>query len=122
MSQKKYFNNINDLDSGIKRELAEGVSTRIFCGEQAMLSLVDIEPNAKGKIHSHPEEQWGFLIEGSGIRIQGGEEIEIKKGDFWQTPGGVEHGIIAGPEGAKILDVFIPPIENYKSDVSCFGS
>ena len=44
MSQKKYFNNINDLDSGIKRELAEGVSTRIFCGEQAMLSLVDIEP------------------------------------------------------------------------------
>ena len=39
MSQKKYFNNINDLDSGIKRELAEGVSTRIFCGEQAMLSL-----------------------------------------------------------------------------------
>ena len=58
MSQKKYFNNINDLDSGIKRELAEGVSTRIFCGEQAMLSLVDIEPNARGKIHSHPEEQW----------------------------------------------------------------
>ena len=44
MSQKKYFNNINDLDAGIKRELAEGVSTRIFCGEQAMLSLVDIEP------------------------------------------------------------------------------
>ena len=39
MSQKKYFNNINDLDAGIKRELAEGVSTRIFCGEQAMLSL-----------------------------------------------------------------------------------
>ena len=46
MSQKKYFNNVNDLDTGIKRELAEGVSTRIFCGEQAMLSLVDIKPNA----------------------------------------------------------------------------
>ena len=122
MSQKKYFNNINDLDSGIKRELAEGVSTRIFCGEQAMLSLVDIEPNAKGKIHSHPEEQWGLLIEGSGMRIQGGEEIEIKKGDFWQTPSGVGHGIIAGPEGAKILDVFSPPRENYKSARSGFSS
>ena len=51
-----------------------------------MLSVVTIEANAKGKIHSHPEEQWGFLIEGSGIRIQGNEEIPIKKGDFWQTP------------------------------------
>ena len=89
MSQKKYFNNINDLDSGIKRELAEGVSTRIFCGEHAMLSLVDIEPNAKGKIHSHPEEQWGFLIEGSGIRIQGGEKIEIKRVTFGKRLAGL---------------------------------
>ena len=122
MSQKKFFNNINDLDAGIKRELAESVTTRIFCGNDAMLSIVNIEANAKGKIHSHPEEQWGFLIEGSGIRIQNGEEIEIKKGDFWQTPGGVEHGIIAGPKGAKILDVFSPPREEYKTAGSGFGS
>ena len=122
MKQKDNFFNINDLQKGIQRKLGDGLKTSIFCGEQAMLSLVDIEPNAKGKIHSHPEEQWGFLIEGSGIRIQGGEEIEIKKGDFWQTPGGVEHGIIAGPEGAKILDVFSPPRENYKSAGSGFGS
>ena len=58
-----------------------------------MLSIVTIEPNSKGKIHSHPQEQWGFLIEGSGIRIQGNEEIEINKGDFWQTPGGVDQDL-----------------------------
>ena len=39
MSQKKFFNNINDLESGVKRILGEGVSTRIFCGDQAMLSI-----------------------------------------------------------------------------------
>ena len=121
MSQKKFFNNINDLESGIKRILGEGVSTRIFCGDQAMLSIVTIEPNAKGKIHSHLQEQWGFLIEGSGIRIQGNEEIEVNKGDFWQTPGGVKHGIIGGPEGAKILDVFSPPRDEYKISGSGFG-
>ena len=42
MSQKKFFNNINDLESGMKRILGEGVSTRIFCGDQAMLCIVTI--------------------------------------------------------------------------------
>ena len=121
MSQEIYFNNINDLDSGIKRVLGDGISTRIFCGDQSMLSIVTIEPNAKGQIHSHPQEQWGFLIEGSGIRIQGGEEVVIKKGDFWQTPGGIDHGIIGGPEGAKILDIFSPPRDEYKKSGSGFG-
>mgnify|MGYP003690533733 CR=1 FL=1 len=105
MSQENYFNNINDLDSGIKRVLGDGISTRIFCGDQSMLSIVTIEPNAKGQIHSHPQEQWGFLIEGSGIRIQGGQEIEIKKGDFWQTSGASDNCIIGGPEAAKVLDI-----------------
>lgn len=121
MSQEIYFNNINDLDSGVKRVLGDGISTRIFCGDQSMLSIVTIEPNAKGQIHSHPQEQWGFLIEGSGIRIQGGEEVVIKKGDFWQTPGGIDHGIIGGPEGAKVLDIFSPPRDEYKKSGSGFG-
>mgnify|MGYP006160870119 FL=1 len=122
MSQKDFFHSIDDLDTGIKRVLGDGISTRIFCGEDAMLSVVTIEPNAKGKIHSHPQEQWGFLIEGSGIRIQGGEQIVIKKGDFWQTPGGVDHGIIGGPNGAKVLDVFSPPRDEYKTSGSGFGN
>ena len=122
MSQKDFFHSIDDLGAGIKRVLGDGISTRIFCGEEAMLSVVTIEPNAKGKIHSHPQEQWGFLIEGSGIRIQGGEQIVIKKGDFWQTPGGVDHGIIGGPNGAKVLDVFSPPRDEYKTSGSGFGN
>ena len=121
MKQKEFFHNIDDLDTGIKRVLGDGISTRIFCGQQAMLSVVTIEPNAKGQIHVHPQEQWGFLFEGSGIRIQGGEEIAIKKGDFWQTPGGVDHGIIGGPNGAKVLDVFSPPRDEYKTSGSGFG-
>ena len=36
--------------------------------------------------------------------------------------GGVEHGIIGGPNGAKVLDIFSPPRDEYKKAGSGFGS
>ena len=117
-----YFFHIDNLEQGLARELTEGVTTRIFPGDKAMLSVVRIEPNAQGKLHSHPEEQWGYMIEGSATRIQGGEHIQVKKGSFWRTPGDIEHSIIAGPEGCVILDVFAPPREEYKTPGSGFGT
>ena len=56
MSQKAEFHNLQKPDDGLYRELAEGVTTRIFAGEQAMLSVVTIAPNASGTLHHHPEE------------------------------------------------------------------
>ena len=116
------FFHIDDLTQGLRRELTNGVTTRIFPGEQAMLSVVRIESNARGTLHSHPEEQWGYLIEGSATRIQDGEHIEVEKGSFWRTPPNVEHSVIAGPEGCVILDVFAPPREEYKTAGSGFGT
>ena len=55
------------------------------------------------------------------IRIQGNERIEIKEGDFWLTPSNIYHGIEAGPEGAKIMDIFSPPREQYKKSGSGFA-
>ena len=108
MNQKTTnFFNIDAMEQGIKRTLVDGITTRIFPGEQAMLSVVRIAPNAVGAIHSHPQEQWGIMLEGSAVRIQGGEEIPVKKGDFWCSPGNIEHGVIGGPSGAVILDVLL---------------
>lgn len=121
-SVRSQFFNLNDTESGVKRELAPGITTRIFPGEQAMLSVVTLAPNAEGKIHHHPEEQWGVLLEGSAVRVQGGEEIEVKKGDFWRTPGNVPHTIRAGAEGAVVLDVFSPPRDAYRKAGSGFGT
>lgn len=108
MSQKAEFHNLAKPDDGLLRELAAGVTTRIFAGQQAMLSVVTIAPNAEGVMHHHPEEQWGVLLEGSAVRFQGGEEIAVKQGDFWRTPGNVPHTMRAGPDGARVLDIFRP--------------
>ena len=122
MSQAQHFHNLADVTQGIARELAPGVTTRIFPGEHAMLSVVTIAPNGEGTMHSHPEEQWGVCLEGTAIRIQGGEEIAVKKGDFWRTPGGVPHTMRAGPEGAKVLDIFSPPRPEYRVAGKGFGA
>jgi quercetin dioxygenase-like cupin family protein len=121
MNQQSEFHNIDDASEGLFRELGPGLTTRIFAGEHAMLSVVTIAPNAEGQLHKHPEEQWGLLLEGSAIRIQDGEEIAVRKGDFWRTPGNVLHTMRAGPEGARVLDIFSPPRPEYKKPGSGFA-
>ena len=116
------FFRLDDMAQGIARTLCEGVTTRVFPGDQAMVSVVRFEPNAEGTLHEHPEEQWGVLLEGSGVRVQGGEEIPVAQGDFWRTPGGVTHTMRSGPDGLVVLDVFAPPREAYKKAGSGFGS
>ena len=114
--------NLGDEAQGIARTLGEGITTRIFCGEQAMLSVVRVAPNTTGRVHSHPQEQWGVLLEGECVRIQGGEEVAMKTGDFWHTPGGVAHGIRTGARGALVLDIFSPPRDEYRTAGKGFGA
>ena len=121
MTNEQFFFNLDDPSLGIHRELTPGLSTRIFAGDQAMLSVVTIAPDAEGSIHSHPQEQWGVLLEGDGVRIQDGEEHAVKAGDFWRTPGGVSHGFRGGPNGARVLDIFSPPRDEYRKSGSGYG-
>ena len=114
--------NLYDDDSGISRTLADGLNAQIFAGDNSMLSVDEIEPHAKGDLHSHPEEQWGILLEGECIRTQGGEEIHVEEGDFWHTPAGAEHTIEAGENGALVLDIFSPPRPEYRSPGTGLGS
>jgi len=115
------FYRLDEASQGLARELAPGITTRIFVGDNSMLSIVSFEPNSKGPAHSHPEEQWGILLEGDGIREQNGVELSVKAGDFWRTPGGVPHGFTAGSAGAKVLDIFSPPREAYRKKGSGFA-
>ncbi|MEM8792395.1 MAG: cupin domain-containing protein [Pseudomonadota bacterium] len=115
------FFNIDDMTAGIPRELAPGVTTTVYTGDQAMVSIVRFEPGAKGKMHHHPEEQWGFCLEGSATRIQGDQAVAVTVGDFWRTPGDMPHTMEAGSEGMVVLDVFAPPRKAYENPGTGFG-
>ena len=121
MSNSNFFN-LNTLEGGIDRNLAPGIDTSIFVGDQAMISVVHFEPGSHGEIHSHPEEQWGFCQTGHGIRIQDGKRVVVGAGDFWLTPGGIAHGMEAGDDGMVVVDVFAPPRGSYKTAGSGFAA
>ncbi len=112
MNAKNFFN-INDPEGGIARNLAPGINTTVFPGDQAMISVVRLEPESRGVLHHHPEEQWGYCVSGSGTRFQGDEAVTVSTGDFWRTPGNLPHTIEAGEKGMVVIDVFAPPRQEY---------
>ncbi len=111
MDGKKWHFRSND--KGLTRKLQEGITTHVFFGKNIMLSLVEIAPHTTSTVHRHPEEQWGYLLKGDCIRVQGGEEVAMKAGDFWYTPANTPHGTRTGASGATILDIFSPPRDAY---------
>lgn len=121
MGKADWVFQLNGDARGIARKLAEGVNASIFPGENVMLSVVRVDPNSVGSIHSHPEEQWGVLLEGRCTRIQDGVEVDATAGEFWHTPGGVSHGVRTGDQGALILDIFSPPRAEYRQTGKGFG-
>ncbi len=114
--------NVAQRAGGIERNLAKGVRTPIFPGDNVMISVVRIEPNTVSDVHSHSEEQWGFLIEGECVRVQDGAEFAAKPGDFSMTPANVPHGVRTGAKGATVVDVFSPPREAYRRPGRGFGT
>ncbi len=106
----------------IQRQLGKGLLADIFVGENSMISIVHIEPNTIGSMHKHPEEQWGVLLVGECVRLQGGEEVDMKMGDFWYTPPNVLHGIFTKDKRAVVMDIFSPPRPEYREEGEGFGS
>ena len=121
MSSKNFFN-INDPEGGIARTLAPGITTTVFPGDQAMISVVRLEPKSKGTLHHHPEEQWGYCVSGSGTRYQGDEVVAVSAGDFWRTPADLPHTIEAGDAGMVVIDIFAPPRKEYTKPGAGFAT
>jgi quercetin dioxygenase-like cupin family protein len=119
---EQHFFNIDSAEGGVHRELAPGITTTVYTGEHAQISIVRFEPGAKGTLHHHPEEQWGHCLSGGGVRYQGDKEVAVKTGDFWRTPGEVPHTMQAGDQGMVVMDIFAPPRKAYTKPGSGFAT
>jgi quercetin dioxygenase-like cupin family protein len=95
-------------------ELAPGAVARSVWGEKGMLNVVELQPGATVAFHAHPHEQLGLVLTGSITMTVGGATRECGPMDAYVVPGDVEHGATAGPQGATVVDAFVPVREDYR--------
>src|SRR5258707_5054196 len=86
-----------------------GVLAHAVQGESLSFALVELEPNVEVAEHSHPNEQAGFILQGTFQFTIRGETRVLQPGDTYVIPGGVKHSAVAGPEGTVALHTFSPP-------------
>ena len=91
------------------QEVTPRVRRKAIAGEGLMLLRVEIEPGGCVAMHVHPNEQFGYVLEGQ-IRfcLEGGECV-LGTGEVYHIPPNAGHEVEAmGDEKAVILDVFHP--------------
>jgi quercetin dioxygenase-like cupin family protein len=106
-----YFFNV---ETRTPKELAPGVVVRTFWGEQMLVSQVDLAPAAIVPAHSHPHEQFGMVLRGEMQITIAGEARTVQTGAIYIIPGDALHSVIAGAEGAQLIEAFSPVREEYK--------
>lgn len=90
---------------GIKRK------TLIY-GEKTLMTEFVMGKDVDLPMHSHPEEQTGYLVSGHMALTIDGTVYDIRPGDSWLIPGGVVHGAKI-LEDSVAVEVFSPVREDY---------
>jgi quercetin dioxygenase-like cupin family protein len=89
-----------------------GVTRRALQSEHATVAAYNFRPGAVFPLHSHPQEQI-IVVQRGGVTFRAAERVEMLALGGWAVvPGGVEHGVTAGPDGAEILAVVVPRREH----------
>jgi quercetin dioxygenase-like cupin family protein len=92
----------------------EGVTGRALHGERLTLALVELDPRSVVPEHAHDNEQAGILVQGSFEMRVGAETRTLGRGDTWRIPPDVPHEVRVGPEGAVVVEVWVPAREDWK--------
>jgi quercetin dioxygenase-like cupin family protein len=85
-----------------------GVLGRAVQGANITMGVLELAPNSVVPEHHHPNEQLGVVLKGSMTFTIGSERRDLAPGDMYTIPANMPHGVVTGPEGAVVIDVFSP--------------
>lgn len=73
-------------------------------GHELIVTDLHLPPNAVGDPHSHPWEEYLYVMGGSAlVRVDGMEEREVMAGESIVLPREQVHTPVAGPEGIRAI-------------------
>jgi quercetin dioxygenase-like cupin family protein len=85
-------------------------------GERMTLIRMEFKPGSIVPDHSHPNEQIGTCIEGTGTLTSGGMPLKVEPGVSWVIPADESHKFEAnGNSSVIIYEAFSPPREDYRA-------
>ena len=93
--------------AGLKRTLLQKFD--VPPGErETVVATVEIPPNADVARHTHPGPETDYVLEGDLIlNVEGVGPKPYKAGDSFYIPANTIHGGKSGPNGAKLIGVYI---------------
>ena len=80
-----------------------------------MLNLVELDPGAVVPEHSHPHEQLGIGLSGLIVMTSRARSSRSARWTRCTSPPASSTAGVAGPEGAVVLDVFVPIREDFRA-------
>jgi quercetin dioxygenase-like cupin family protein len=92
----------------------DGVHGRVVHGDRITLGVIELDPNSHVPEHRHENEQLGICVAGSLVFRVGDETRELAPGGTWSIPSDVPHEVHVGPQGAVVIDVFVPPRDDWR--------
>jgi quercetin dioxygenase-like cupin family protein len=97
-----------NLDQLPRDEPFPGVSRRRLDSPRATVTFYEFDPGASFPLHKHSQEQI-TLIERGEVDLTVAENTRRMRADDWSwVPPNVNHGLIAGPQGARLLAIVVP--------------
>ena len=104
------MSNLKDLADYPLLEIwgGDAVRARRMEGDRITFAVVELKPNAVVPEHRHENEQLGMVIQGAMHFTIDGETRTLGPGGTWRSLSNRPHDVVAGPEGAVVLDVFSP--------------
>lgn len=119
---------VTNLDNIPVTALHQGVEARIYWWSGTMVAVLQLEPGAKIPEEILPSDRFAFVLEGSVDQLIDGEFVNMiskkreeqdgthsvtPRVDFVYIEKDSKNAVTAGPEGAKILEVYSPLRSDY---------
>ena len=104
------FDRLHDI---APQQIWPGLIGRSLQGDSATLSAIELDPGIDVPEHSHVNEQIGILTGGSLTFRIGDESRDLRPGGAWIILAHVPHSVTAGPNGAMLIEVFVPARDDW---------